>query len=95
MRKIWTNIVNENGAMRAAVRNALRAEITEVNIVLQGEVIKLEKKENGEWFAPIAVGEDEKVVNAKVDLNLTIADYTPPKKVTKTKEAEKIIIGQL
>lgn len=92
MFKIRTNVANENGAMRAAVRNALRAEITEVSIVLQGEVIKLEKKEGGEWFAPIAVGEDEKVVNAKVDLALTIADYTPPKKTVKTKEAEKIVI---
>ena len=95
MRKIRTNITNENGVMRAAVRNALRAEITEVSIVLQGEVVKLEKKEGGEWFAPIAVGEDEKVVNAKVDLTLTIADYTPPKKVNKPKEAEKIIIEEL
>ena len=30
-----TNLANENGAMRAAVRNALRAEITKVQIVIQ------------------------------------------------------------
>jgi hypothetical protein len=93
MFKIRTNVANENGAMRAAVRNALRAEITKVQIVIQDEIIELEKKEGGEWFAPIAIGEDDKMVNAKVDLALTIAEYTAPKPRTpKAKEAEKIVI---
>jgi hypothetical protein len=93
MFKIRTNVANDNGAMRAAVRNALRAEITKVQIVIQGEVIELEKKDGGEWFAPVAIGEDNKVINAKVDLALTIAEYAAPKpRVAKPKEAEKIII---
>lgn len=87
---VRTNVVNENGVMRAAVRNALRAEIDKVQVIIEGQVIELEDK-GGEWFAPIAVGEDGKVVNAKVNLTLTIADYVPTKKVG-GKITEKIVI---
>lgn len=91
MFNIRTNVVNENGVMRAAVRNAMRAEIEKVQLVIEGEVVELEDK-GGEWFAPIAVGEDGRVVNAKVNLTLTIADYVAPKKNTGGKIIEKIVI---
>lgn len=96
MFKIKTNVCNENGAMRAAVRNALRAEVDGIDIIIQGETIHLERKEGGEFFSGIAIGEDDKIVNAKVELTLTVADYQPPKpKVPKAKEKEPIVIEKL
>lgn len=96
MFRVKTNICNENGAMRANVRSALHAEIDKVVIYMQGEPIVLEKKANGEFFAPVAVGTDDKLVNAKVELSLTIADYQLPKpRVAKPKEKEEIVIEKM
>lgn len=96
MFKVKTNICNDNGAMRANVRSALHGEIEKVVVYMQGEPIVLEKKANGEFFAPIAVGTDDKLVNAKVDLSLTIADYQLPKpRIAKPREKEEIVIEKI
>lgn len=91
MFKIRTNVTNDKGNMRQPVLRAMHAQIEKVQIVIQGEVLELEKKVNGEWFAPVAIGEDQIIVNAKADIAFTISEYVEPKQ-SKSKEAEVIII---
>lgn len=96
MFKVKTNVCNENGVMRQNVRSALHSQIEKVYIVIQGEMIEVTKKRDGEFFAPIALGLDDKVVNAKVDLSLTVAEYQPPKpRNARPKEKEEIVIEKM
>lgn len=93
MLRVKTNVCNENGAMRGVVRSALHGRIEKVLLVIDGETVEVSKMRDGEFFAPIATGEDDRLVNAKIDLSLTIADYQPPKpRVAKPKEKEEIVI---
>lgn len=92
MLNIKAEALTEKGAMRPAVREAVRGNIQAITITLaNGSVVDLEYKGNGEYFAPVAMAADGTVINAKVALTITANDYKAPAPKKAAPKAAEVI----